>query len=79
MRMDSGWYPTFLEAFFESFAAVDLRIWRVFRAAPDGTRAPLSDEGTWEATWKRIHELRSSDPTSRYDCGHGISIGYIVR
>ena len=75
MGMDSGWFPTFLEAFFDSFAATRLPIWRIFKAAGDGTRTPLTDEGPWQDTWKRIEALRSHDPTTRYDCDHSISYG----
>jgi hypothetical protein len=75
MGMDSGWFTTFLDAFFESVASIDLAIWRVFEVKPGGARTPLTDEGTWEATWKRIADLRSSHPATRYDCGHSISIG----
>jgi hypothetical protein len=52
-----------------------LPIWRVFKAAGDGTRASLTDEGPWDETWKRIEALRSRDPIARYDCGHSISYG----
>jgi len=69
MGMDSEWFPTFLEAFFGSFSAIPLPIWRVFRVADDGTHTPLTDEGTWEATWERTLELRSADPTSSYYVG----------
>src|SRR5262249_4421348 len=31
MGMDSSWYATFMDAFFESLASVQLRIWRVFQ------------------------------------------------
>ena len=36
MGMDSGWFRTFLDAFFESVASVELPIWRVFRDELDG-------------------------------------------
>src|ERR1700758_344553 len=56
--MDSAWFPTFMGAFFESFACVELPIWRVIKVEADGTRAPLTDEGGWDATWKRVYQLR---------------------
>src|SRR5262249_17538203 len=31
MGMDSGWFMTFLDAFFESFACVELPIWKVIK------------------------------------------------
>ena len=41
--MDSGWFPTFLEAYFDSFAATDLSIWRVFKVGLTGDREPATD------------------------------------
>jgi len=75
MGIDAGWYTTFLDAFFESFACVELPIWKVFRDESDGTQISLTDEGAWKATWSRVYELRSSDPTNRYNCGHSIGYG----
>lgn len=73
MGMDSGWFSTFLEAFFNSFAATELPIWRVFRTTGPSIRHAITDEGTWEATWKQIAACRQADPASRYDCDHGIA------
>jgi hypothetical protein len=73
MGMDSGWFTTFLDAFFDSFACVELPIWRVIKVEADGTRTQLTDEDGWDATWRRISELRTHDPTGRYDCGHSIA------
>lgn len=73
--MDSGWFATFLDAFFDSFACVELPIWKVFKVEADGSRSPLSEEGAWDETWRRVYELRNGDPTSRYDCYHSISFG----
>jgi hypothetical protein len=70
--MDSGWYPTFLDAFFESFAATALSIWRVFKTDSSGVRVPATDEGTWETTWQRVAEFRAIDPASPYDCSHSV-------
>jgi hypothetical protein len=68
-------YTKFLEAFFESLASVELPVWRVFRVEPDKTRAPITDPGEWDAAWARVYELRSSDPTGRYECGHSVEYG----
>jgi len=73
--MDCGWFATFMEAFFESFSSVSLPIWRVSRVEPDGKRTVLSDAGGWDATWKRIDELRASDPAGRYECDHVVRFG----
>jgi len=75
MGMDSGWFPSFMEAYFESFAPTTLPIWRVFRTEPNGTKAPLTAENSWDATWREVMRLREIDPARRYDCEHSISYG----
>lgn len=75
MGMDSGWFSSFLDAYFESYAASGLPIWKVFRQEADLTLVQLTPEGTWENTWNRLAELRSSDPAGRYLCDHSISYG----
>jgi len=71
--MDCGWYTRFLDAYFESFAPTELPIWRVFRREPDRTQTPITDEGSWNATWARVYELRSNDPANAYVCHHSIA------
>jgi hypothetical protein len=78
MGMDSGWFPNFIDVYFESSACTTLPIWRVFRTEPDGTKAPFTAEGGWDATWREVMQLRASDPTHRYDCDHAISYGQPV-
>jgi len=73
MGMDSGWFPTFLDAYFESVVPTELPIWRVFKTNASGIRDPLTDEGAWDTTWSRIAELRREDPASCYDCAHSIT------
>jgi hypothetical protein len=75
MGMDSGWFKTFLDAFLGSRASIELPIWRVFGEEPDGKRIPVTDEGAWEATWSRISDLRSRDPSKRYHCDHSVDYG----
>jgi hypothetical protein len=75
MGMDSGWFPCFLDAYFESWAAAELPIWKIMKEEPDRTLVPLSDEGAWGSTWDRITELRKSDPGGRYHCRHGVTHG----
>lgn len=74
--MDSGWYPRFMDAFFES-AASELAIWRVFRQAGGepypGT--PVSPESSWDATWKEVMRLRESDPSAQYNHHHSVVYG----
>jgi hypothetical protein len=67
--MDCSWYTTFLQAFFESQAATDLPIWRVFkRVGTAGEMEARSDEGEWNATWAKVMALRESDPANQYHC-----------
>lgn len=71
--MDCLWYTTFLQAFFESQAATDLRIWRVFRTeGTTGQRQAISDESDWDATWAKVRTLRESDPANEYNCSTSI-------
>ncbi len=70
--MDSGWFTTFLQAYFESAAAADLPIWRVFKTDLSGVRFPMTSEGSWEETWKQVMEHRKEDPASCYDCNTSI-------
>ena len=75
MGMDSGWYQTFMDAFFDSFACCALPIWRIVKVGPDGSSTAVTDEGGWDQTWSSAYALRESDPTMRYDVRHGISYG----
>lgn len=81
---DSGWFSSFLDAFFDSFAAAELPIWRVFKqpsaaevmASPtDWLGEPLTVEGSWEAGWRDVEELRKANPGGRYICHHSIAYG----
>jgi hypothetical protein len=67
--MDCSWYTTFLQVFFESRAACELPIWRIFKMDP-ATRETqaISAEGEWDATWTKIMSLRKSDPANQYHC-----------
>ncbi len=75
MGMDSGWFTSFMDAYFESFACTTLRIWRAFKVDSDGTRTPISAEGDWDSTWREVMQLRENHPGVRYDCSHSISYG----
>ena len=72
MGMDACWYATLVESYFESTAATELPIWRVFKADPSGRCVPMSEEGTWEEIWKQVMERRAHDPGHRYDCDTSI-------
>jgi hypothetical protein len=71
--MDSGWFKSFLDAYFDSQASADLSIWRIFKQ--DGDSFPgvaVTEESDWNSTWEEIYRLRSADPASRYHCHHSI-------
>jgi hypothetical protein len=66
MGMDSGWFSTFLEAYFDG-AAVEIPIWCVFETAANGSRHAITAEGDWEEMWAKVMSLRAADPDARYD------------
>lgn len=66
MGMDSQWFPTFLDAFFESFAATSLPIWRVFTAAGGAQQQALTEELSWEDAWQQCEAARRADPNCTY-------------
>ncbi len=71
--MDAGWFPSFIQAFFDSAAATDLPIWRIFKQVDDDISGiALTEEGEWDATWEKVRELRVADPQSRYHCSQSI-------
>jgi hypothetical protein len=61
-----------LQAYFESFAAAELPIWRVFKTDPSGVRLPITPEGGWDDTWKQVVLHRELDAASFYDCNTSI-------
>ena len=67
MGMDSGWFTTLLQAYFDSVATL-LPIWRVFKTDPAGQRLPLTPESGWDETWKQVMRHREEDSASRFDC-----------
>jgi hypothetical protein len=69
MGMDSGWFRSFLEAYFDSKAVTELPIWRVFQH--QGTNYPgraITAEGSWDDTWAEVMRLRETNDGFRYDC-----------
>jgi hypothetical protein len=40
--MDSGWFTSLLNAYFESFASAELPIWRVFKETSSWPGEPVS-------------------------------------
>jgi hypothetical protein len=73
MGMDSGWYASFLGAFFESMAATALPIWRVFEGVSGVSWKPIGPEGEWEATWERVYALRTNAPETPYNVHHSVA------
>jgi hypothetical protein len=76
---DCGWYPNFLETYFNSFAVCELPIWRVFAKDESGQRTPMSNEGTWDETWAQVLAFRQRNPDSRYDCASDVSVRYLYK
>jgi hypothetical protein len=74
MGVDSGWFPSLMEAYFESFVPTVLPIWRVFKTDPSGLRGPITPEGGWDKTWKHVMRYTEEDSISRYDCDCDASI-----
>ncbi len=71
--MDSGWYESFMEVFFESRAATELSVWRVFKQEGEAYPGnPLTEESDWDSTWSEVYKLRVADPSSRYHCSHSV-------
>jgi hypothetical protein len=74
MGMDSGWFGRFTEAYFDSFSATTLPIWRVVRWTESyGAREPVTGELPWDEAWQIVDRLRQEDPAHKYACDHGIS------
>jgi hypothetical protein len=75
MGMDSGWFGHFLDAYFESVAS-DLPIWRVFQYTESSVaRIPVTEEASWDETWKKVMRLRREKPDRRFDCWQTIHSG----
>lgn len=65
--MDSGWFFTFLEAFFGSIAATELPIWHVFKGFPGETGyGAVTDRGEWNFRWNQVRSLRQENPDDYY-------------
>ena len=73
MGIDSAWFGTFLEAFWDSFAATTLPIWRVSKTDDVGARIFLTGEESWESAWEQCKQLRTADPRSQYSVDHTTS------
>jgi len=75
MGMDTGWFGSFLEPYFDAIACA-LPIWRVFKKEGEGLPGrALTGEAGWNETWEEIYRLRKSDPDGHYDCHHSVAAG----
>jgi len=72
--MDSGWFRTFTDAYFNSFAATELEIWRVFEVRLDGECRDLTGELPWDTAWTRRDELQATGGAYRYDVRQAVPI-----
>lgn len=73
--MDSGWFESFIEAYFDSMAACDLPIWRAFRQVDETyPGVALTEESDWNLTWEEVDKLRAQDSGGRFHCHHSIRI-----
>jgi hypothetical protein len=68
MGMDSAWFPTFLQAFADSFSSTRFNIYQVVATHTDGTRTILTEEAGWDETWAQVMALRAVGTDVRYDC-----------
>jgi hypothetical protein len=76
LGMDSGWFFTFADAFFDSAAATDLPIWRAFKQEGE-EKYPglaLTEEADWNTTWDIVYKLRAADPSGCYHCSNDIQV-----
>ena len=71
MGMDSGWFRTFIDAFFESFASAELPIWRVVEGSPPRLHF-LSDEMSLEEASAKAEALSLSYPKRRVWVHHSV-------
>jgi hypothetical protein len=68
-----GWYPRFLDAYFDSMAPTELDIWRVKERRPSQGPVWVSGELPWDEAWKRVYALRESAADCKYHCEHGVT------
>ena len=75
MGDDSGWFSTFLDAYFDCFAPTVLPIWRVVKHNSSGNPIPLTDEGDWDERWEQVATFKKADPNSSFYVHHTIPYG----
>jgi len=69
---DSGWHPTFMDAYFDSFVSTDLPIWRLFSLDDGWPGQPLTEELSWTDVWKRHEAALQGNPGSKFGVHHTI-------
>lgn len=67
---DTGWFPSFMEAYLESSAVTDLLIWRVFSLDGGWPGQPLTEELSWTDAWERCEAVRHGNPASHFTVHH---------
>lgn len=75
MGDDSGWFSTFLDAYFNSFASTALPIWRVLQMNLPDDPIPRTDEGNWDERWEQVAAFKKADPKASYYVDHTIRYG----
>lgn len=69
MGQDSGWFPRFWDAYFDSYFATELPIWRVTKDV--GAQAKFfSEEMDWDAAWHEVKRLHETQPDAPYYHAH---------
>jgi hypothetical protein len=70
---DSGWFDSFLHAYFESSAPTDLPIWRVFeRKSGPSPGLALTAESDYESTSREVERRQALNPSGRYICWQSV-------
>ena len=62
------WHPTFLDAYFDTWAPANLPIWRVAKDHPNGRREWLTEQSNWEDAWTRVRGFQFEDSEGDYTC-----------
>jgi hypothetical protein len=72
MGMDSGWFLSFADAYFDSGIPASLPIWRVFERAQseDWPGMPITDADGWRDMWDYAKSLQQQHPNKRFAVSH---------
>jgi hypothetical protein len=67
MGQDTGWFTTFLDAFFDSLSSTRLQIYQVVVTDQDGNRSFIGEPGGWDDAWQQVEALRASGNEGHFD------------